>query len=96
MDNEKYLKGIIYTIRHKEDNKLIYVGCTTESLNLRLCHHRADSLKNKSPNKNKLYKVVNGDWSNWYIDLYERFPCTNKTDLIKRKNEVYREIATIK
>jgi hypothetical protein len=25
-----------------------------------------------------LYIEVNDDWDNWYIELYENYPCNNK------------------
>ena len=38
---------------------------------------------------------MNGDWSNWYIDLYEEYPCTIAEQLNKRKGEIQGLIATI-
>jgi hypothetical protein len=35
-------------------------------------------------------------WTNWYIELYEYFPCTNNSELHRREGEVIREIGTIK
>ena len=86
--DERYKRGKIYTIRCRYDNNLIYVGSTIVGLSKRIGQHRAD--KNCS-----LYKYVNGDWANWYIELYEDFPCNNKEELNKREGEVIREIATI-
>ena len=46
-----------------------------------------------------LYRLIqhnfNGDWSNFYIDLYEEYPCNNKEMLNKWEGEIQREIATI-
>jgi len=42
-----------------------------------------------------LYDVVCGDWDNWYIELYENYPCYNKYQLERREGEVIRQIATI-
>jgi hypothetical protein len=42
-----------------------------------------------------LYHMVKGDWDNWYIELYENYPCNNKQDLQRREGQVIREIATI-
>ena len=51
--------------------------------------------KHRTSEKCSLYKLVNGDWDNWYIELYEEYPCNNKEQLEKREGEVIREIATI-
>ena len=65
MTDNKYKKGKIYTIRFYDNNILIYVGSTIQSL----------------------YK----DIDDWYIELYENFPCDNKEQLNKREGELIRE-----
>jgi hypothetical protein len=50
--------------------------------------HRKDKLCS-------LYQYVDNDWDNWYIELYEYYPCNNKPELNKREGEVQRQIATI-
>ena len=32
----------------------------------------------------RFYQYVD-DWDNWYIELYENFPCNNKEELNKRE-----------
>ena len=86
--DERYKRGKIYTIRCRDDDGLIYVGSTIQSLAKRIASHRKDK-------KCSLYQFVDGDWSNWYIELYEDYPCDNKEQLIKREGELIREIATI-
>ena len=46
-----YSKGKIYTIRNKNDNNLIYVGSTIETLTSRMSKHSIQSLRkcNKAP-----------------------------------------------
>jgi len=88
MVDERYKRGKIYTIRCRYDDTLIYVGSTIQSLSLRIASHRRE--KDCS-----LYQLVNGDWKNWYIELYEEYPCNNKQLLERREGEVQREIATI-
>ena len=87
-----YQDGKIYTIRCRNDNALIYVGSTTMTLPRRIAEHRFASVSN---NSRKLYQSVNGDWENWYIELYEVFPCENKQQLNKREGEITREIGTL-
>ena len=90
----KYSKGKIYTIRCKFDDSLIYVGSTIETrLSARFAKH-------KNQASCSLYKFINNpdnntSWENWYIELYEEIPCENKMQLVKRENEIIREIATI-
>jgi hypothetical protein len=87
-----YQDGKIYTIRCRTDNTLIYVGSTTTTLPRRIAEHRYASVSN---NNRKLYQSVNNDWENWYIELYEVFPCENKQELNKREGEIIREIGTL-
>ncbi len=35
------------------------------------------------------------DWDNWYIELFENFPCNSKEELNKREGEIIREIGTV-
>ena len=53
----------------------------------------------KQIKKCSLYKCIqekfNGDWSNFYIELYEEYSCGNKYQLNRREGEIQREIATI-
>jgi hypothetical protein len=87
-----YQKGKIYTIRNRHDKSLIYVGSTTQPLSQRLTGHRRDSLK---PNTRPLYIEVNNKWDDWYIELYENYPCNSREELNKREGEIIREIGTL-
>ena len=90
----KYSNGKIYTVRCKTNESLIYVGSTIETrLSARFCKH-------KTQYQCSLYRFINDpenktSWDDWYIDLYEEYPCENKMQLVKRENEIIREIATI-
>ena len=86
--DERYKRGKIYNIRCSYDDSLIYVGSTINTLAKRMYRHR-------SAKKCSLYQYVNGDWKNWYIELFEEYPCNNKQLLEKREGEVIREIGTI-
>ena len=88
-----YQDGKIYTIRNYTDDSLIYVGSTIDTLSRRLAEHR---YKCKAGSHISLHShIVDNDWSNWYIELYEYYPCNNKVELNKREGEVIRELATI-
>ena len=86
--DERYKRGKIYTVRCRYDDILLYVGSTIQPLAKRMTKHRSDK-------KCSLYKFVDGDWDNFYIELYEEYPCDNKEQLLKREGEVIRDIATI-
>ena len=86
--DERYKRGKIYTIRCRYDDSLIYVGSTINILAKRMGRHRGDK-------KCSLYQYVDGNWKDWYIELYEEYPCNNKQLLEKREGEVIREISTI-
>ena len=88
-----YQDGKIYTIRNYTDNEMIYVGSTTETLSRRLAKHRYDCKRGLGIS---LYShITNNDWSNWYIELYEYYPCNERAELDRREGEVIREIGTI-
>ena len=86
-----YKQGKIYTIRCKTDDTLIYVGSTIEPLCRRMSKHKYDSL-----NKPTIFFYQHiDDWDNWYIELFENFPCNSKEELNKREGEIIREIGTV-
>ena len=86
-----YRKGKIYTLRCRTDDALIYVGSTIQPLCDRLASHKSKSKKYN----NKLYQSVNGNWDDWYIELYEECPCESKEQLNKREGKIIREIGTL-
>jgi hypothetical protein len=89
-----YSNGKIYTVRCKKNDSWIYVGSTIETrLSARFCKHKTQyscSLFNFIANSEN-----NTSWDDWYIELYEEYPCENKMQLVKRENEIIREIATV-
>jgi len=89
--DKRYENGKIYTIRCRYDDNLIYVGSTIEKyLSSRMSKHRYDNR-----NRNKLREYINDDWQNWYIELYENYPCNSKHELYKREGEIIRLIGNI-
>ena len=85
-----YSKGKIYTIRCRTDDTLIYVGSTIETLAQRLTKHKATA----KIHPNGWHKIIN-DWNDWYIELYEDFPCERREQLLKREGEIIREFGTL-
>ena len=97
MDN-KYKNGKIYTIRNKNDNTLIYVGSTIGPLYKRFSQHKIDSKKPENKNR-QIYIKMNetnfNDFNDWYIELYEDYPCERREQLLQREGQVIREIGTL-
>jgi hypothetical protein len=90
----KYSRGKIYTIRCRTDDSLVFVGSTSRHY---LCTRFAGHKNNcKTGKSGSLYKHITGnDWSDWYIELHELYPCNSRDELCKREGEVIREIGTI-
>jgi vacuolar-type H+-ATPase subunit H len=86
--DKRYENAKIYVVRCKNDDTLVYVGSTITTLGKRFTNHKISK-------KCSLYKYVNGDWDNWFIELYEEYPCKNKYQLRRREGELIRQIATI-
>jgi hypothetical protein len=94
MEDERYRRGQIYTIRNIKDDTMIYVGSTIDGLSKRFYKHKMECKSEQS--KITLHKlIINNDWSDWYIELYEMYPCNNKKELERREGQVIREIGTI-
>lgn len=90
-----YQNGKVYTIRNLSDKELVYVGSSCQKLCARWMDHKSRCKQTKYHNI-KLYKVMNDmGVDNFYIELYEEFPCQNKEQLTKREGEVIREIGTL-
>ena len=89
-----YQQGKIYTIRCRTDDTLIYVGSTIQSLAVRWGGHNKDSRKESCKNM-LLYKTINGNWSDWYIELHSFYPCNCVQELKRKEGEIIREIGTL-
>jgi len=88
-----YQNGKIYTIRCRTDDTKINVGSTTMTLAKRIAEHRYASA-NKEKTKTRWYNEVE-DWGDWYIKLYEDFPCDKNEQLCQREGEIIREIGKL-
>ena len=81
MDNNKYKNGKIYTIRYRNDDSLIYVGSTTQPLYKRFSVHKAHSKISEKENVQLYQKFNTTDTNDWYIELYEDYPCERREQL---------------
>ena len=89
-----YNKGKIYTIRCRTNDTLIYVGSTIQPLSVRIGGHKIKSRNIKCQNM-LIYRTINDNWNDWYIELYEDYPCDNKEQLCKREGEIIRLLGTL-
>jgi hypothetical protein len=89
-----YSNGKIYTIRNRNDDTKIYVGSTIQPLYKRYHQHKKDSAKKEKYPNHKLYTEIE-NWDDWYIELYENYPCNNKEELCQREGEVIRLIGNL-
>jgi len=88
-NDERYKEGKIYAIRNITDDTMIYIGSTVRNLDQRFESHRYDC---KRGMRCILYNnIENNDWTLWYIELYENYPCNNKKELNRREGEIIRE-----
>lgn len=90
-----YANGKIYGLYQRDNNRLVYVGSTTTSLNQRLYRHKIDADIDK---ERPIYKYFNeeGGISNFYIELIEKFPCNSKQELTQREGQIQRETNILK
>ena len=76
--DERYKRGMVYTIRNINDETMIYVGSTINILAKRFHKHKVDC---KAGVLHSLYKYFNdNNWTDWYIELHENYPCNNKEE----------------
>lgn len=93
--DERYKRGQIYTIRNYTDDTMIYVGSTINTLSKRFEGHRLECKQEKKNCVSLYNNIIDNDWTNWYIELYEDFPCNNKKELERQEGIIIRQIGTI-
>ena len=89
-----YEKGKIYCIRNYI-NKDIYVGSSCQPLCKRLSWHKS-SMNKKCCAKYPLYdKMRELGKENFYIELLENYPCSNKEELRAREGHYIRQMGNL-
>jgi hypothetical protein len=91
---DKYNSGKIYKILNRITDD-IYIGSTYQTLSQRMTKHRS---KVKDPNlyKNSFYKLASQlGIDNFYIELIENYPCSNKEELRAREGHWIRQLGTL-
>jgi len=85
-----YQKGLIYAIYSRLDSNLFYIGSTT-NLDQRWKNHKKD-MKRETKN-NLLYQKMNEyGVKNFYIELYEYYPCNSKRELERYEGIIQRKL----
>ena len=77
------------------DDNLIYVGSTVQPLYKRFSSHKLDSKNPKNENRQLYQKFNETDIDDWYIELYEDYPCERREQLTQREGQVIRDIGTL-
>ena len=86
-----YQLGKIYTIRSLTSPE-IYIGSTCMILCKRMAVHRNNWKNGIVLGRNKeIVKNIN----EWYIELYENYPCEKVEELTAREGVIIREIGTL-
>ena len=90
-----YSKCVIYKIEHINDDRLLYVGLTT-NFEQRKGKHKSNCNMNsiKSCYNNKLYRMMreNGGWEMFRMIEVEIYPCNDKYAAEKRECEIMKEL----
>jgi group I intron endonuclease len=82
-----YQKGLIYAIYSKLDPTQFYIGSTT-NIDERWKQHR---YKDYYKCNSILHRKMKEDGrENFYIELYEYFPCNSKRELERKEGEIQR------
>jgi hypothetical protein len=83
-----YSNGKIYSVRFYDNDKLIYIGSTIQTLAKRFGKH-------KNLLKCSLYQYIqnnyNGEFKCCYIELLEYYKCNDKNELNKKEGETIRQ-----
>ena len=97
MPTPNYKTGLIYMLRHKDDNELenIYVGSTTNFKGRKASHKGRCNNPNNEKHHYKIYQYIreNDGWENWVMKPIENYPCNTLTELLAREDVVMLEYA---
>ena len=89
--SRNYQNGKIYCIRNWVDDD-IYIGSSCQPLSKRMAWHR-QSTRKEAKKHFKLYTKMNElGIDNFYIELYEKYPCDSKEELFRKEGETIRQL----
>jgi len=89
-----YSKCCIYKIEHIDDEKLVYVGHTTNFDKRKTQHKRSCKNDNDTHYNLKVYQMIreNGGWEKFLMLEVEKYPCNDRREAERRENEVMKEV----
>ena len=88
-----YNNGKIYVIRNSVDDD-IYIGSSCQPLCKRFQKHK-DSLTTYKKDRKLYSKMIELGKEQFYIELYEEYPCGNVEQLRRREGEIIRELKPV-
>ena len=91
-----YQNCVIYKIQLLDNEELVYVGHTTDSIRRQYAHKKCCIKKNANGYNFKLYEMIrsNGGWDMFSMILIHKFPCNSKLEACKEEDKVMREFKT--
>jgi hypothetical protein len=90
----KYEEGKIYCIKCKINPDYMYIGSTLKTLEERWKAHKITSNQDKTCGR-LLYKTINNEWDNWYIELIKLYPCNSKNELTNEEGNIIKELGNL-
>ena len=89
-----YSKCCIYKIECINDDRLVYVGHTTNFEKRKIQHKNNCKYEKEKGFNYKLYQMIreNGGWDEFKMIEEEKYPCNDKREAEKRENEVMKEL----
>ena len=89
-----YNKCCIYKIEHIDNERLLYVGQTTNFSRRKGEHKRCCNDKKYTKHNMKLYQMIreNGGWEMFRMIEIEKYPCNDRREAEKRENEIMKSL----
>jgi len=89
-----YNNCCIYKIEHIDNERLLYVGQTTNFSRRKGEHKRCCNDKKYTKHNYKLYQMIreNGGWEMFRMIEIEKYPCNDRREADKRENEIMKEL----
>ena len=89
-----YSKCSIYKIEHVYNDKLIYIGSTTNFKQRKSAHKTCCNNEKGSKYNYKLYQIIrkNGGWESFKMIELEKYPCKDRQEVERREYEIIREV----
>ena len=88
-----YSKCCIYKIEHVNNDKLIYIGSTTNFKKRKSAHKYGCYNEKHNQYNYKVYKTIreNGGWKMFKMIEIEKYPCKDRQEAERREHEIMKE-----